>query len=125
MEAKKKEEENSDTKELQNLNIEGKQEEVKKDEEDNKGPIKLSRKVRFVLFIFIVSTELFMNNSSGLLSSSSVAIKKEFNIGDKDFGLLGTSQGIGRVAGNLLYIYFNNKLSSKIIIAFSLIVKGA
>ena len=62
MEAKKKEEENSDTKELQNLNIERKQEEVKKDEEDNKGPIKLSRKVRFVLFIFIVSTELFMNN---------------------------------------------------------------
>ena len=81
MEAKKNENENTDEKELQNLNIEGKQEEIKKDEEDNKGPIKLSRKVRFVLFIFIVSTELFMNNSSGLLSSSSVAIKKEFNIG--------------------------------------------
>ena len=125
MEVKKNENENTDEKELQNLNIEGKQEEIKKDEEDNKGPIKLSRKVRFVLFIFIVSTELFMNNSSGLLSSSSVAIKKEFNIGDKDFGLLGTSQGIGRVAGNLLYIYFNNKLSSKVIISFSLIVKGA
>ena len=63
MEAKKNENENTDEKELQNLNIEGKQEEIKKDEEDNKGPIKLSRKVRFVLFIFIVSTELFMNNS--------------------------------------------------------------
>jgi sugar phosphate permease len=65
-----------------------------------------------------------MNNSSGLLSSASVAIKKEFNIGDKDFGLLGTSQGIGRVAGNLFYIYFNNKFSPKYIIAFSMLIKG-
>jgi len=94
-------------------------------EEDKNDPIKLNRKARFCLFIIMISTELFMNNSSGLLSSSSVAIKNQFNIRDKDFGLLGTSQGIGRVAGNLLYIYFNNKISSKIIISFSLIVKGA
>ena len=118
----KKENEKEESKELQTLDEEGK---LQTTEEDTKGPIKLSRKVRFILFIFIVSTELFMNNSSGLLSSASVAIKKEFNIGDKDFGLLGTSQGIGRVAGNLLYIYFNTKLSAKVILSFSLIAKGA
>ena len=118
----KKENEKEESKELQTLDEEGK---LQTTEEDTKGPIVLSRKVRFILFIFIVSTELFMNNSSGLLSSASVAIKKEFNIGDKDFGLLGTSQGIGRVAGNLLYIYFNTKLSAKVILSFSLIAKGA
>ena len=118
----KKENEKEESKELQTLDEEGK---LQTTEEDTKGPIKLSRKVRFILFIFIVSTELFMNNSSGLLSSASVAIKKEFSIGDKDFGLLGTSQGIGRVAGNLLYIYFNTKLSAKVILSFSLIAKGA
>ena len=118
----KKENEKEESKELQTLDEEGK---LQTTEEDTKGPIKLSRKVRFILFIFIVSTELLMNNSSGLLSSASVAIKKEFNIGDKDFGLLGTSQGIGRVAGNLLYIYFNTKLSAKVILSFSLIAKGA
>ena len=118
----KKENEKEESKELQTLDEEGK---LQTTEEDTKGPIVLSRKVRFILFIFIVSTELFMNNSSGLLSSASVAIKKEFNIGDKDFGLLGTSQGIGRVAGNLLYIYFNAKLSAKVILSFSLIAKGA
>ena len=118
----KKENEKEESKELQTLDEEGK---LQNTEEDNKGPIKLSRKVRFILFIFIVSTELFMNNSGGLLSSASVAIKKEFNLGDKDFGLLGTSQGIGRVAGNLLYIYFNSKLSAKVILSFSLIAKGA
>ena len=118
----KKENEKEESKELQTLDEEGK---LQTTEEDTKGPIVLSRKIRFILFIFIVSTELFMNNSSGLLSSASVAIKKEFNIGDKDFGLLGTSQGIGRVAGNLLYIYFNTKLSAKVILSFSLIAKGA
>ena len=118
----KKENEKEESKELQTLDEEGK---LQTTEEDTKGSIVLSRKVRFILFIFIVSTELFMNNSSGLLSSASVAIKKEFNIGDKDFGLLGTSQGIGRVAGNLLYIYFNTKLSAKVILSFSLIAKGA
>ena len=118
----KKENEKEESKELQTLDEEGK---LQTTEEDTKGSIKLSRKVRFILFIFIVSTELFMNNSGGLLSSASVAIKKEFNIGDKDFGLLGTSQGIGRVAGNLLYIYFNTKLSAKVILSFSLIAKGA
>ena len=118
---KNPEKDNTESTELQVLDQEGN---PKKEEEDIKGPIQLSRKVRFLLFILIVSTELFMNNSSGLLSSSSVAIKKQFNLGDKDFGLLGTSQGIGRVVGNLLYIYFNNKLSAKFIISFSLIVKG-
>ena len=118
----KKENEKEESKELQTLDEEGK---LQTTEEDTKGQIVLSRKIRFILFIFIVSTELFMNNSSGLLSSASVAIKKEFNIGDKDFGLLGTSQGIGRVAGNLLYIYFNTKLSAKVILSFSLIAKGA
>ena len=96
----------------------------KNEEEDGKITIKLSRKIRLILFVFIISTELFMNNSSGLLSSASVAIKKEFNIGDKEFGLLGTSQGIGRVAGNLFYIYFNNKFSPKYIISFSMLIKG-
>ena len=119
-----KEEKKTDSKELQTLDEEGKKITIDKEEEST-GPIKLSRKTRFILFLFIISTELFMNNSGGLLSSASVAIKKEFNIGDKDFGLLGTSQGIGRVVGNLLYIYFNNKLSSKVILAFSLIAKGA
>ena len=118
----KKENEKEESKELQTLDEEGK---LQTTEEDTKGPIVLSRKVRFILFIFIVSTELFMNNSGGLLSSASVAIKKEFNLGDKDFGLLGTSQGIGRVAGNLLYIYFNSRLSAKAILSFSLIAKGA
>ena len=124
MEDEKNKKENSDSKELQTLDEEGKKKTIDQ-EEESAGPIKLSRKIRFILFIFIVSTELFMNNSSGLLASSSVAIKKEFNLGDKNYGLLGTSQGIGRVVGNLLYIYFNNKLSSKVILAFSLIAKGA
>ena len=125
MEKKLNEPEESNSKELQTLDEEGKPDLSKDQEEDNNSPIKLSRKVRYILFVIIVSTELFMNNSSGLLSSSSVAIKKQFNIGDKDFGLLGTSQGIGRVCGNLLYIYFNNKLSAKVILSFSLITKGA
>ena len=124
MEKKLNEPDESNSKELQTLDEEGKPDLSKDQEEDNKGPIKLSRKVRYILFVIIVSTELFMNNSSGLLSSSSIAIKKQFNLGDKDFGLLGTSQGIGRVCGNLLYIYFNNKLSAKVILSFSLITKG-
>ena len=98
--------ENENSEELKTLDEKG---EVKlSSEEDTNGPIKLSRKIRFFLFIIMISTELFMNNSGGLLSSSSIAIKKQFNIGDQSFGLLGTSQGIGRVVGNLLYIYIKN-----------------
>ena len=110
--------------ELKTLDEEGKAKEGKEDLDKN-APIKLSRKVRYVLFFIIVSTEFFMNNSGGLLSSSSVVIKRQFNIKDKEFGLLGTSQGIGRVMGNLLYIYFNNKLSAQVILSFSMITKGA
>ena len=61
MSEEKKENEKEESKELQTLDEEGK---LQTTEEDTKGPIKLSRKVRFILFIFIVSTELFMNNSS-------------------------------------------------------------
>ncbi len=123
MEKNLNDEETIEPEELKTLDEEGKAQEAKENLDKN-APIKLSRKVRYALFFIMIATEFFMNNSGGLLSSSSVVIKRQFNIADKEFGLLGTSQGIGRVIGNLLYIYFNNRLSAKVIIAFSMITKG-
>jgi len=110
--------------ELQNLDEQGHVINPSENEKKEKGPIKLSRCVRVVLFFFMISTELVMNNSGGLLSSASTQIKSKLNMVDKEFGLFGTSQGIGRVVGNLLYIYLNDKLSSQFILYFSLIAKG-
>lgn len=122
MEKDSNENENKESKELQTLDVDGQA--VNQEKKEEKGPLKLSRKIRVILFFFIIATEFSMNHSGGLLSSSSVIIKKQFNKDDKAFGLLGTSQGIGRVAGNLLYIYFNNKISAQVILAFSMIAKG-
>ena len=55
MEKKLNEPEESNSKELQTLDEEGKPDLSKDQEEDNKGPIKLSRKVRYILFVILIS----------------------------------------------------------------------
>ena len=65
-------------------------------EEKNKERVTFSPFPRFVLYCVLLSIEMSMNNGAGVLSSSSKEIKKQLNLNDKQFGLFGTSQGIGR-----------------------------
>lgn len=94
-------------------------------EEKNKERVTFSPFPRFVLYCVLLSIEMSMNNGAGVLSSSSKEIKKQLNLNDKQFGLFGTSQGIGRGIGSLMFTIIVNKFNLKYTICLFVFLKGA
>ena len=86
--------------------------------------ITLSRGYRIFLWACLVSVESAINNSSGLLSSASKVIKSTLNLNDKQFGLVGSANGLGRTLGSSVFIFVNTRMSAKWTCAFFVIVKG-
>lgn len=100
---------------------------TEKEEKEEEPPKKivLNRCYRFFLFVILCSTEAMTNCSSGLLASASINIKKSLNLNDQQFGNFGTSNGIGRIVGSVLFTYFNNKFSRKWMYFFCVAIKGS
>jgi hypothetical protein len=84
----------------------------------------LSRGYRIFLWACLVSVESAINNSSGLLSSASKVIKATLNLNDKEFGLVGSANGLGRTLGSSVFIFVNTRMSAKWTCAFFVIAKG-
>ena len=61
-----------------------------------------------------MSVELAISASSGILSLSSKAIKAQFKMNDKKFGMFGTMNGIGRSFGSFLYILISKESLSSL-----------
>lgn len=65
-----------------------------------------------------------MNNSAGILSSSSKEIKADLNMNDKQFGMFGTSNGLGRVIGCFLFTILVNNFNRKWTFVFFTTIKS-
>ena len=89
-----------------------------------KTKIVLSRTHRVFIFFLLLTIELAINNSTGLLSSASKNIKESLNLNDKGFGMFGTMSGLGRVIGSFVFLFIVNKFNRKFILALFVIVKG-
>ena len=90
-----------------------------------KGDIVLLKKYyRFIAYMVIVSIEMAINVSSGVLSSASKTIKSQYNMTDLEFGYLGLAQGIGRTIGCIFYTIMVNQTSPKWLAGAFSIVKG-
>ena len=76
-------------------------------------PVLLNRTYRFIAYLVIVTTEMAMNISSGVLSASSKAIKRQYSMLDVEFGYFGLAQGIGRTLGSIFYTLLVNQISAK------------
>ena len=98
-----------------------KEEEKEEEKEDNEPkepkrkiePVLLSRSYRFIAFLIMVTTEMAMNVSSGVLSAASKAIKRQYSMKDVEFGYFGLAQGIGRSLGSVVYTILVNQVSAK------------
>lgn len=89
-----------------------------------KTKIVLSRTHRLFIFALLITIELAINNSTGLLSSASKNIKDSLQLNDRGFGMFGTMSGLGRVIGSFLFLFIVNKFNRKFILAFFVIIKG-
>ena len=84
-----------------------------KDDEKKVNPVLLNRTYRFMAYLIMVTTEMAMNVSSGVLSASSKAIKRQYSMKDVEFGYFGLAQGIGRTLGSIIYTILVNQISAK------------
>ena len=101
-------------------------EEVKLDEEPVKkgNPVLLKRYYRFIAYLVMVSIEMAINVSSGVLSAASKTIKNQYSMLDVEFGYFGLAQGIGRTFGSIFYTTMVNQISAKWLGGAFSIVKG-
>ena len=101
-------------------------EEVKPDEEPVKkgNPVLLKRYYRFIAYLVMVSIEMAINVSSGVLSAASKTIKNQYTMLDVEFGYFGLAQGIGRTFGSIFYTTMVNQISAKWLGGAFSIVKG-
>ena len=90
------------------------EEEKDSNEAPKKGnPVLLSRSYRFIAFLVMVTIEMAINVSSGVLSAASKTIKKQYSMMDVEFGYFGLAQGIGRTFGSIFYTVMVNQISAK------------
>ena len=72
----------------------------------------------------LISVEMAMNQSAGILSSSSTEIKRELQMNDKQYGMFGTANGLGRVIGCFLFTILVNNFNRKWTFVFFTVVKS-
>ena len=101
-------------------------EEAKNGEEGKKKvhPVLLKRYYRFIAYLVMVSIEMAINVSSGVLSAASKTIKNQYTMLDVEFGYFGLAQGIGRTFGSIFYTTMVNQISAKWLGGAFSIVKG-
>ena len=101
------------------------EEEKDSNEAPKKGnPVLLSRSYRLIAFLVMVTIEMAINVSSGVLSAASKTIKKQYSMMDVEFGYFGLAQGIGRTFGSIFYTVMVNQISAKWLGGAFSIVKG-
>ena len=87
-------------------------------------PVLLKRYYRFIAYLVMVSIEMAINVSSGVLSAASKTIKNQYTMLDVEFGYFGLAQGIGRTIGSIFYTTTVNQISAKWLGGAFCIVKG-
>ena len=82
-------------------------------EEAETKTFKLSRCHRIFIFVILMLSQLFINTSSGILSSGSTAIKAQLGFNNKQFGLFGSLFGFGRMLGGVLFMTLVSSVNRK------------
>ena len=97
---------------------------IEKEENKKGNPVLLKRYYRFIAYLVMVSIEMAINISSGVLSAASKTIKNQYSMLDVEFGYFGLAQGIGRTFGSIFYTIMVNQISAKWLGGAFSIVKG-
>ena len=101
-----------------------KEEKIEKEPIKKGNPVLLKRYYRFIAYLVMVSIEMAINVSSGVLSAASKTIKNQYSMLDVEFGYFGLAQGIGRTIGSIFYTTMVNQISAKWLGGAFSIVKG-
>lgn len=92
---------------------------------DVKSTLRLSRCVRIMIFFIFWFIQLFNCSDGGVISSSSVKVKKDLNLNDTEFGTFGSIVQLGRITGTFIVMILLNTLNRKFLIVGAVFLKCA
>ena len=85
--------------------------------------IRLSRGIRFMIFVIFWFIQLFNCSDGGVVSSSSNKIKQDLGFNDRQFGQYGSIVQLGRISGTFIVMILLNTLNRKFPMVFAICLK--
>ncbi len=90
------------------------------DENEKKEPISISRKMRWLVFIFFILITIFMGLDQGILSSTTSDLMKDFQMSERELGGFGGMVFLGSSIGCLCSFALINKFNRKYLLMASM-----
>lgn len=90
---------------------------------DLNNKIRLSRGIRFMIFVIFWFIQLFNCSDGGVVSSSSNKIKQDLGFNDRQFGQYGSIVQLGRISGTFIVMILLNTLNRKFLMVFAICLK--
>ena len=84
----------------------------------------LNKGIRWSLMTIFTLLYVVLMLNVGIFNAATTQIKKDFNLDNKEFGLLGTFNGGGRIIGTLLFMIIINKYNRKFVIIIPLLINA-
>ena len=92
----------------------------KEDEKETKEPLPISRKMRWIVFIFFIMITVFMGLDQGILSSTTSDLMKDFKMNERELGGFGGMVFFGNAIGCLCSFALINKFNRKCLLMTSM-----
>ena len=108
-------EKNIEDKNIEDKNINAKILDIKHQQKDSDKPqfIPISRKMRWIVFSFIVSLTVFMDLDQGILSSTTTELMRDFHMSERELGGLGGMIFLGSSIGCLCSFALISRVNRK------------
>ena len=84
----------------------------------------LNKGIRWSLMTIFTLLYVVLMLNVGIFNAATSQIKKDFKLDNKEFGLLGTFNGGGRIIGTLLFMIIINKYNRKFVIIIPLLINA-
>ena len=84
----------------------------------------LNKGIRWSLMTIFTLLYIVLMLNVGIFNSATTQIKKDFELDNKEFGLLGTFNGGGRIIGTLIFMIIINRYNRKFIIIIPLLINA-
>ena len=101
----------------------GKIEDIKDTLPDTQG-IKLSKQIRWIIFITLAAISTLSNLDGGIIPAATEEMQTDMGIGPAEIGVFGSIDYLGRIIGSLIFVAIINTMNRRMILIATLFIKG-
>jgi predicted MFS family arabinose efflux permease len=92
----------------------------KKEENESKEPISIQRKMRWIIFIILITVYIVISMDQGILSSTTTQLMEDFGMSERELGGFGSMSSLGSSLGCICSFTLINKFNRKYLLLSSI-----